>query len=266
MSDEEKAAVADTVNSKVAEAATDVANTNVTVVGFNSVCGRRLTIMDSDGTHRQLPSGSAAVEFSMLITGEYRPPVVLEDPLKPEPRQMDLGVMAEDSINRDPDQFVRDLKERAPPNSSLNEVTSIEVEAMEAPPEGKEVTFTRSPTEQPTFPPGTAQIQAEESGGGEKAILLACIVAITGIIMIVSAFLAFRMAGRRALARKEEEMELRKRRRQRERARQAQRRQQGESEFEEDAHGEWADDKNETTTYSDHPIVRYGMPMSSMEP
>lgn len=62
---------------------------------------RRMGMAVSNVTQRILPSGSSALDVSLVITGDYRPPPYL-----------DLNVIAEDSINRDGDQVVSTLRER----------------------------------------------------------------------------------------------------------------------------------------------------------
>lgn len=52
-------------------------------------------------TVRKLPSGSSAIDVSMVVTGDYRPPPYL-----------DLDVIAEDSINRQGAKVVDTLRER----------------------------------------------------------------------------------------------------------------------------------------------------------
>ena len=52
-------------------------------------------------TQRKLPSGSSAVDVSMVITGDYRPPPYV-----------DLDVVAEDSINSNGAKVVNTLRER----------------------------------------------------------------------------------------------------------------------------------------------------------
>ena len=52
-------------------------------------------------TQRILPSGSSAIDVSMVVTGDYRPPPYL-----------DLDVIAEDSINRQGAKVVSTLRER----------------------------------------------------------------------------------------------------------------------------------------------------------
>jgi hypothetical protein len=201
MTSSEQDAVAETVKASVSTDAEEsyVYNTQVEVSGIVTVCGRRLSskVGFESSHHRILPSGAAAVEFSMIITGEYRPPVIPGIELEPMPRSLDLGSLAEESINRDPEQFVRELKDRAPPTSSLNQVETLNVEAVEAPPEAAEVVFTKKPTSQPTNPPFQNVIIEDQDNTTEKTILLSCIVATSGVIVILGAFLMLRFAGRR---------------------------------------------------------------------
>lgn len=212
MSQSEQNAVAETVkaNAEADAEENDVYNVNVEVVGISTTCERRRLSGRSyvkGQHHRQLPSGAAAVEFSMVITGEYRPPVIPGETPKPKPRNLDLGAIAQESINRDPEGFVRDLKSRAPPDSALNDVKELEIEAVEAPPEGEEVVFTKKPTLQPTSPPFQSVIYVDDGNSVEKTILLACIIATSGMIVILCAFLFFRVASRRAIKRHDAELE-----------------------------------------------------------
>ena len=214
MSQSEQDAVAETVKANAAADAEEnnVYNVDVDVIGISTQCERRR--LSGRGNikgqhHRRLPSGAAAVEFSMVITGQYRPPVVPGETLEPKPRNLDLGAIAQESINRDPEGFVRDLKSRAPPGSSLNDVEELDVEAVEAPPEGEEIAFTKKPTTQPTSPPFQSVIYVDDGNSLEKTILLACIIATSGIIIILGAFLFFRVASRRAIRRHDQEKERR---------------------------------------------------------
>ena len=246
MSKEEQQAVADSVEATVAEEAekNDIYNSKVEVVGVTSTCKRRLSAQNGDESirHRQLPSGAAAVEFSMIITGEYKPPVVPGEQPKPMTRSLDLGVIAEDSINADPEGFVRDLKSRAPPESELNEVEELVVEAVEAPPEGvEEVVFTRKPTFQPTSPPFQSVILVDDGNSTGKTVVLACIILMVGAIFIIGAFLMFRIAGRRAVARHDEDTKRRRQRKSRARRNSNHRHRQDDYDDEFEAEVEWAD-------------------------
>ena len=247
ISKEEQQVVADSVEATVADEAAknDIYNSKVEVAGVITTCKRRLSAQSGDESirHRQLPSGAAAVEFSMIITGEYKPPVVPGEQPKPMARSIDLGVIAEDSINADPAGFVRDLKSRAPPDSELNKVKEIVVEAVEAPPEGaEEVVFTRKPTPQPTNPPFQNVILVDDGNSTGKTVVLACIIIMVGTIFIIGAFLFFRIASRRALARHDEEMKHRGQRKRRARRNDSnRRRRQDDYDDECEAEVEWAD-------------------------
>ncbi|EJK61637.1 hypothetical protein THAOC_17838 [Thalassiosira oceanica] len=94
----------------------------------------------SNVTQRMLPSGSSAIDVSMVVTGDYRPPPYL-----------DLDVIAEDSINRNGDKVVSTLRDRGQRagREYFQRVQGIETVAR------KEVTLrpTRSPTGRPTPAP-----------------------------------------------------------------------------------------------------------------
>lgn len=241
MSQSDQDAVTATVLATMTESAQEnnVENVKSEILGLQSVCERRLSESFELSHHRELPSGAAAVEFSMLITGEYKPLVIPGENPAPIPKSLDLGVIAEDSINRDPDGFVRDLKTRAAENplSPLNDVQTLSVEAVEAPPEGEKAVFTKKPTPQPTNPPFQSSILVDETDNSTiKTVLVAFIVATAGLIVMLGAFLLFRMAGRRAVKRHEEEMKRRERKR-------SLARKQKRKEYDYDeAHVEWVED------------------------
>ena len=69
---------------------------------------------------------------------------------RPEPKELNLGSIAEDSINSDPESFVKDLQERAGPTSEFASVESdaVGAETFEIA-EGETVTgsVSRSPSE-----------------------------------------------------------------------------------------------------------------------
>ena len=69
------------------------------LMGHDSYLGLDLKV--SNITQRMLPSGSSAIDVSMVVTGDYRPPPYL-----------DLDVIAEDSINRQGAKVVSTLRER----------------------------------------------------------------------------------------------------------------------------------------------------------
>lgn len=87
-------------------------------------------------TQRFLPSGSSALDVSMVVTGDYRPPPYL-----------DLDVIAEDSINRDSERVISTLKERGSRAGSgfFDRVSGVEAVAREA--------ITPRPTKSPTAKP-----------------------------------------------------------------------------------------------------------------
>ena len=97
-------------------------------------------VMISNVTQRMLPVGSSALDASIVVTGEYRPP-----PYK------DLDVIAEDSINRQGQKVVSSLRERGERagRDFFNRVDGIEAvtsDDLTARP-------TRSPTGKPTPSP-----------------------------------------------------------------------------------------------------------------
>ena len=91
-------------------------------------------------TQRRLPSGSSALDVSMVITGDYRPPPYL-----------DLNVIAEDSINRNGPRVVKTLRERGQRagRDFFDRVQGIEAVAV------KDITMrpTRNPQAAPTMEP-----------------------------------------------------------------------------------------------------------------
>jgi len=164
---------------------------------------------EGDFNHRLLPSSSSAVDFSVVITGEYSPPSRPGQDVKPP---ADIGRLTEDSINRDRTGFVKDIKKRAAVSETISETTrsklakveetdiivqSFEVEVEEAfDPEGSTVArFTLQPTPSPTTEDKT------------ESILTICIIATAGLIVLLSAFLLFRHGERRAAKQRREKME-----------------------------------------------------------
>lgn len=98
---------------------------------------RMLKLGITNVTQRMLPSGSSALDVSMVVTGDYRPPPYL-----------DLDVIAEDSINRDGAKVVSTLRERGERagRTFFDRVSGIEAVAKES------ITArpTRSPSAKPT--------------------------------------------------------------------------------------------------------------------
>jgi hypothetical protein len=106
-------------------------------------------------TQRFLPSGSSALDVSMVVTGEYRPPPYL-----------DLDVIAEDSINRDGDRVVSTLKDRGSRAGSafFERVSGVEAVARAAVTQRPTRAPTNKPTPGPTGPPtSTPSIEPSSS-------------------------------------------------------------------------------------------------------
>mmetsp|Transcript_11107 Transcript_11107/g.22093 ORF Transcript_11107/g.22093 Transcript_11107/m.22093 type:complete len:1137 (-) Transcript_11107:90-3500(-) len=102
--------------------------------------GWHRSIVINNITQRMLPSGSSALDVSLVVTGDYRPPPFL-----------DLDVIAEDSINRQGAKVVSTLRERGERagREFFSRVEGIEAVAatdLTARP-------TRSPTGKPTPAP-----------------------------------------------------------------------------------------------------------------
>jgi hypothetical protein len=210
LSKDESSAVAESVQKMTADAAGDsIQNIAATVAAMfckKKPQRRRLSEEIQSANHgrrkqRNLPVGSSAMEFSMVITGEYRA-------LSGRPGESgssmgvpDLGSLAQDSINRDPEKFVKNIQERAGESSRLQEVeaSEIEVQAVELV-EGETLErFTPSPTPRPTRMPIMALASSQESQEeGNHDILMICVVIVTAIIVVLGAFLVFRYGQRRA--------------------------------------------------------------------
>ena len=111
------------------------------------------------------------------------------DGLPPERADLNLGAIAEDSINSDPEGFVKDLQERAGPTSDFAtaDADGLAVETFVVP-DGADLSeiapATRNPTKQPTSAP---TIVPQNTRG----TLVICIVVTAGITAILLAFLCF---------------------------------------------------------------------------
>eukprot|EP00580_Thalassiosira_gravida_P013035 CAMPEP_0201649470 /NCGR_PEP_ID=MMETSP0493-20130528/39404_1 /ASSEMBLY_ACC=CAM_ASM_000838 /TAXON_ID=420259 /ORGANISM="Thalassiosira gravida, Strain GMp14c1" /LENGTH=322 /DNA_ID=CAMNT_0048125347 /DNA_START=123 /DNA_END=1088 /DNA_ORIENTATION=- len=165
--------------------------------------------MEGDFNHRLLPSSSSAVDFSVVITGEYSPPFRpgQDRPVVKPP--VDIGELTEDSINRDPVGFVKDIQERAATSETSSSklakieesdiiVQSFEVKVEDAFDTADGITvprFTLQPTPAPTTEDKT------------ESILTICIIATAGLIVLLSAFLLFRHGERRAAKQRREKLE-----------------------------------------------------------
>eukprot|EP00571_Detonula_confervacea_P017820 CAMPEP_0172298686 /NCGR_PEP_ID=MMETSP1058-20130122/1227_1 /TAXON_ID=83371 /ORGANISM="Detonula confervacea, Strain CCMP 353" /LENGTH=673 /DNA_ID=CAMNT_0013007973 /DNA_START=228 /DNA_END=2249 /DNA_ORIENTATION=- len=168
-----------------------------------------------DSNHRYLPTGSSALDFSIVITGEYRPPS--RPGQRPEPpKDFDLGEIAEDSINRDPAVFVKDLKERAESAALFGEEPSpfadvessdLKVSSFDVPNDidPEEITAIKRFTLPPTLSPTLAPTVLKENN--TDSILVICIVIIGGLIVLLGAFLLFRQGERRAAKTRREKMD-----------------------------------------------------------
>jgi hypothetical protein len=103
---------------------------------YDKFAERYLSARVYNVTQRFLPSGSSALDVSMVVTGDYRPPPYL-----------DLDVIAEDSINRGGDRVISTLKERGSRAGSafFDRVSGVEAVAKDA--------VTQRPTKTPTAKP-----------------------------------------------------------------------------------------------------------------
>jgi hypothetical protein len=101
--------------------------------------GWHQNIVINNITQRMLPSGSSALDVSLVVTGDYRPPPYL-----------DLDVIAEDSINSQGAKVVSTLRERGERvgRDFFNRVEGIEAIAASD--------FTARPTRTPTGKPTPA--------------------------------------------------------------------------------------------------------------
>jgi hypothetical protein len=131
----------DTLNDYIADAAGGEGGLSLKGVnlGDQSVSNSRRLIANVTGVdHRKLPLGSSALDVSVTVTGEYRPPPYL-----------DLDVICKDSINSDPERVVSSLKERGNQmgRSFFQRVDGIEAISRDD--------FTKRPTRTPTDRPST---------------------------------------------------------------------------------------------------------------
>ena len=177
----EQDSVTETVKDNVdADAeASGISNLNVDLVSIHVDCKRRR--LTGVGFY------FSNVEFSIVLTGKIRPSQANDSALN-------LGVIAEDSINRNTDRFIKNLAYRAPKNSFLGDVQSLEVEAAEAPPEGHTIAFTKRPTPQLTGAPFIHTTVMND--GNDKTGLYITVVIIVSLIVFLASFLLFRLASR----------------------------------------------------------------------
>ena len=189
-------AVAAQVTQTTSEGSDDVENVMSTVLSAQVNCqeGERW-LRDEDGQHRLLLIQSSSMEFSLVITGDYR--ATGNEPL-------DMGKLVEDSINADKTKFTKELKDRSP-NPLLAAAEEPEVEARTLDPmelekfndNTLELTSRPIPSPSPTPPPQDLT----------RTVLLILIIVISGIMVVLAAFLLFKYAERRAMESRRRAME-----------------------------------------------------------
>jgi hypothetical protein len=130
----------DTLNDYISDAAGGEGGLSLKGVnlGGQMVSNRRLIANVTGVYHRKLPIGSSALDVSVTVTGEYRPPPYL-----------DLDVICKDSINSDPGRVVSSLQERG---NQMGRPFFQRVEGIEA---VSRDDFTKRPTRAPTDGPTT---------------------------------------------------------------------------------------------------------------
>ena len=106
-------------------------------LGQQSLSLRRLTANVTNIRHRQLPLGSSALDVSVTVTGEFRPPPYI-----------DFDMICEDSINRDPEMVVGSLQDRGSERGRPFFERVQGIEALRASDLTKRPT--RTPTDRPT--------------------------------------------------------------------------------------------------------------------
>jgi len=169
---------------------------------------------------RRLPTASSSLDFSVVITGEYRPlarPGEAAASPTASSSLPDLGDVAESSINRNPDTFLRELESRTPPGSSaLSGVTGVIATkaggdaTSPVPGAVPPLVETRMPTPSPTdVPTAMTPMEANDS---KDTILLICIIVTGGIMVLLASLLFFRHAERKAVQNRKKRMERRERR------------------------------------------------------
>ena len=134
---------------------------SVATIG-NSIDTTLGTMRISNMTQRMLPSGSSALDVSIVITGDYRPPPYL-----------DLNVIAEDSINRQGEKVVSTLRERGSRagRQFFDRVDGIEAVAKAVATPRPTRTPTGTPTRKPSGPPtATPSEQPSLAPSGESFI------------------------------------------------------------------------------------------------
>lgn len=109
--------------------------------------------------------------------------------------EFNLGSIAEDSINSDPEAFVKDLKARAGANSPFAAVEADDMAVKEVDPE----LLTAAPTRMPTLLPTVKE--------DDKTDLLIGIIIVSGLIVVLGSFLLYRHGEERAAKKRSKEMD-----------------------------------------------------------
>jgi hypothetical protein len=106
-------------------------------------------------TQRFLPTGSSALDVSMVVTGDYRPPPYL-----------DLDVIAGDSINSQGERVINTLRERGSRSgiAFFERVTGVEAMPREDATQRPTRTPTNEPTSGPTGHPTSTEPSSYASG------------------------------------------------------------------------------------------------------
>lgn len=112
------------------------------------------------------------------------------DGLPPERTDLNLGAIVEDSINMDPEGFVKDLQARAGPTSDFATIAAddIAVETFVVP-DGADLSEIRPATRNPTKQPTSASTIVPQNTTRDTLVI--CIVVTAGITAILLAFLCF---------------------------------------------------------------------------
>ncbi|KAL3795552.1 hypothetical protein HJC23_009265 [Cyclotella cryptica] len=150
-----------TMNDIIAEVAADQGiKLRGVDVEKQSVADRRMLhyVEKFSVAQRFLPSGSSALDVSMVVTGDYRPPPFV-----------DLDAIAEDSINRDAKKVVSVLKDRGARAGSVffERVNGISAVTMASATQRPTRAPTSKPTPQPSGPP-TAKPSIEPSSASSE--------------------------------------------------------------------------------------------------
>jgi hypothetical protein len=169
-------------------------NLESTVLEARVRCVNRRLIGDENEHNRLLATQSSAMEFSLVITGDYR---------SPDGKPPDMGPVVEDSINADATKFTKELKDRNA-NPLLEQATEPQVEArtldideLEKFNNGAFEVSIRVPSPSPTEPPQDKF----------KTAILIVILIVSGIMVVLAAFLMFKHAERRAIESRRKKME-----------------------------------------------------------